>query len=377
VPSQSESDLSQDFQVDYNALGISDAVGQPLELPSRFHSTEKLNTQVPDNPRNGGDTQSLQDLELGGQFDFVLDSSRHSNSDEYVLQTQLTSANGVLGNSPSRGGVNELASRDLQHTPYSPNESISQANSDVLNWGSLSGPPTTTSNEMDLESLGFQPPWTESLASMESSQTGWMGDIFPTPMETSNSFDLLGSFGIPRNSPNPSQITGSRPFSPTTFSTVSWKPPLSFSSTSNRNSLSLIDSSVTSTSGPRVPLETPLNREVSSHKRKSPASQRPPRRAIEKESPATCPFHQMGTDDDLIRTMSGYPQTMLKRGQYPPFVHHRIYRCAEGDVLEPLANAFCCVSAFNAALPSSETFVQSLMNAERDRLIKSFVSIKY
>lgn len=60
-------------------------------------------------------------------------------------------------------------------------------------------------------------------------------------------------------------------------------------------------------------------------------------------------------------------------GNYPPFVHHKIYGCEKGDVLKPLANAFCCVSALNAALPSGEAFVHALLNAERERLVRSFV----
>jgi hypothetical protein len=63
---------------------------------------------------------------------------------------------------------------------------------------------------------------------------------------------------------------------------------------------------------------------------------------------------------------------MLKSGHFPPFVHHRVYKCLEGDVLEPLANAFCCLGALNACLPSSEHFAYQLLNAERDRLVKSF-----
>ncbi|KAF5582756.1 hypothetical protein FPCIR_9343 [Fusarium pseudocircinatum] len=86
----------------------------------------------------------------------------------------------------------------------------------------------------------------------------------------------------------------------------------------------------------------------------------------------SCPFHRLHKDDDLIKMVSNYPSVMLKPGVYPPFVHHKLYRCSAGDVAEPLAKAFCCVGAFYASVPVSETFVHSLINEETNKLVKGF-----
>lgn len=88
----------------------------------------------------------------------------------------------------------------------------------------------------------------------------------------------------------------------------------------------------------------------------------------------SCPFHKLHSDDDLVRIVCGYPRVMVRPGVYPPFVHHKLYRCSAGDIAEPLAKAFCCVGAFYASVPTSETFVYSLMNEESSKLVKGFVS---
>ncbi|SCV48715.1 uncharacterized protein FFB14_10492 [Fusarium fujikuroi] len=86
----------------------------------------------------------------------------------------------------------------------------------------------------------------------------------------------------------------------------------------------------------------------------------------------SCPFHRLHKDDDLIKMVSNYPSIMLRPGVYPPFVHHKLYRCSAGDVAEPLAKAFCCVGAFYASVPVSEIFVYSLINEETNKLVKGF-----
>lgn len=87
-----------------------------------------------------------------------------------------------------------------------------------------------------------------------------------------------------------------------------------------------------------------------------------------------CPFHKLKTADELVRTICNYPRIMVRPGEYPPFVHHKVYRCATGEVSEPLARAFCCVGAFYASVPTSETFVYSMINEESRKLIDLFVS---
>ncbi|EGR45855.1 uncharacterized protein TRIREDRAFT_110658 [Trichoderma reesei QM6a] len=85
-----------------------------------------------------------------------------------------------------------------------------------------------------------------------------------------------------------------------------------------------------------------------------------------------CPFHKLKTADELVRTICNYPRIMVRPGEYPPFVHHKVYRCATGEVSEPLARAFCCVGAFYASVPTSETFVYSMINEESRKLIDLF-----
>ncbi|KAL2856515.1 hypothetical protein BJY01DRAFT_242852 [Aspergillus pseudoustus] len=90
-------------------------------------------------------------------------------------------------------------------------------------------------------------------------------------------------------------------------------------------------------------------------------------------SPSTsCPFHKLTSDLDTVDIICSYPRLMLRPGIYPPFVHHKIYPCAEGEILEPLAKAFCCVGAFYASVKTSEGFVYQLMNNESRRLVNGF-----
>ncbi|KAL4863816.1 hypothetical protein BDV12DRAFT_177030, partial [Aspergillus spectabilis] len=85
-----------------------------------------------------------------------------------------------------------------------------------------------------------------------------------------------------------------------------------------------------------------------------------------------CPFHKLTSDLDTVDVICSYPRLMLRPGIYPPFVHHKIYPCAEGEILEPLAKAFCCVGAFYASVRTSESFAYSLMNNESRRLVNGF-----
>lgn len=82
----------------------------------------------------------------------------------------------------------------------------------------------------------------------------------------------------------------------------------------------------------------------------------------------------LGNDEDWVKYVYGFPQMMLKAGTYPPFVHPTVYRCSEGEVLEALAIAFCCLGSYNAAMNSSQHSAHSLINKERDQLVKDFVS---
>lgn len=257
----------------------------------------------------------------------------------------------------------------------------------MSDWRHNSGP-ASTSITSDVESLSNWRPvqWLRKTAanvSEKDQQVSWGDDTLQDPMlgpTNGGTFDLLGSFGMPGSRQLTSAARENERMSSSstvpTFEPISWKPPLPWGTSTaapplaRKNQLSArSNANITSRSDDDWP-----------QKRTAPRSEqtRRPSKAAQPESidrslrSVECPFHKMSTDDDLIKALSEYPQMMLKRGTYPPFVHHRLYRCVEGDVLEPLANAFCCVSAHNAALPSSETFVHIMMNKERDRLVKSF-----
>ncbi|RSM09507.1 hypothetical protein CEP52_004099 [Fusarium oligoseptatum] len=91
--------------------------------------------------------------------------------------------------------------------------------------------------------------------------------------------------------------------------------------------------------------------------------------------PSTVSVAMLGSDEDWVKYVYGFPQMMLKAGTYPPFVHPTVYRCSEGQVLEALAIAFCCLGSYNAAMNSSQRFAYSLINKERDQLVQDFPRI--
>jgi hypothetical protein len=159
------------------------------------------------------------------------------------------------------------------------------------------------------------------------------------------------------------------------FQPVSWKPPLPFNDTILP--LSHLGHNVAALS-PKDPLNEEIRDRVKTARQNPntagpmqiPKLDNPPQRLQSLD----CPFHKIGTDDNLVGLVISYIQTMLHKGRYPPFVHTKLYKCAEGDVIESLANAFCALAAKNASLPSSEEFVFMMINSERSRLVKAFVS---
>ncbi|RMJ19255.1 hypothetical protein CDV36_001106 [Fusarium kuroshium] len=91
--------------------------------------------------------------------------------------------------------------------------------------------------------------------------------------------------------------------------------------------------------------------------------------------PSSLSVPMLENDEDWVKYVYGFPQMMLKAGTYPPFVHPTVYRCSEGQVLEALAIAFCCLGSYNAAMNSSQHFAYSLINKERDQLVQDFPRI--
>lgn len=79
-------------------------------------------------------------------------------------------------------------------------------------------------------------------------------------------------------------------------------------------------------------------------------------------------------DLDVVKLIQRYPAMLLQESFYPPFVHHELYRSAQGGVAGPLANALCCVSALSSMNPSNESFVYNMVNTEREHLVRGFHS---
>ncbi|PKS07340.1 hypothetical protein jhhlp_005942 [Lomentospora prolificans] len=88
--------------------------------------------------------------------------------------------------------------------------------------------------------------------------------------------------------------------------------------------------------------------------------------------PTARSFHKLHSDEELVRIISSYPRIMVQPGNYPPFVHHKLYRCSTGDIPEPLAKAFCCIGAFYSSVPTSKNYVYTLLNEESGALVKEF-----
>lgn len=183
-------------------------------------------------------------------------------------------------------------------------------------------------------------------------------------------FDLLGSLGIlTRNRITPAPSSQQSPASTPSFGMRMARPAGNVATNDRKPSASANDDD-----GSRVT----LHEAVKTAYGEAPLSAVALRRSFEaNERQRSCPFHKLNTDDDNVRIVRGYPRTMTRPGIYPPFVHHKLYRCAAGDVAEPLARAFCCVGAFYASVPTSETFVYSLINEESSKLVKGFVSLRF
>ncbi|PNY24589.1 Uncharacterized protein TCAP_05471 [Tolypocladium capitatum] len=186
-------------------------------------------------------------------------------------------------------------------------------------------------------------------------------------------FDLLSSMGMltrdhiapaPNSQPSPASTIQHTPAS--TPSSSMWMAPQA------RNVAAGNPNPSTSAKEGDGKLET-LYEAVKTTNGEGPLSALAMRRNLQAtEQQLPCLFHKLDTVDNAVRIVSSYPRTMTRPGMYPPFVHHKLYPCAEGDIAEPLARAFCCVGALYASLPTSEAFVHSLINEESRKLIKGF-----
>lgn len=183
-------------------------------------------------------------------------------------------------------------------------------------------------------------------------------------------FDLLGSLGIlTRNRITPAP-TAQQPSLPAMLHTVASTTSTGLSIAPPARNTVASETTTSDNIGTDDGTKTTLHDAVRTTYGDSPMR----RRFEESGRRHSCPFHKVNTDDELVRIVGGYPRVMVRPGVYPPFVHHRLYRCTAGDVSEPLARAFCCIGAFYASVPTSETFVYSLIDEESSKLVKAFVS---
>lgn len=78
--------------------------------------------------------------------------------------------------------------------------------------------------------------------------------------------------------------------------------------------------------------------------------------------------------EQLIFTLREYSSLILQRDHWSPFIHHGFYRCSMGGMAKPMGVALACVSAYAGSFGSNYGFVDTLINNERDKLVRDFQS---
>ncbi|VUC34853.1 unnamed protein product [Clonostachys rosea] len=174
---------------------------------------------------------------------------------------------------------------------------------------------------------------------------------------SNSGINLLESFGIPStgNLPQESQTTGD-----SRFESFTWYPPLNWDELPD-----IEEETVTCLT---------MEPEFEELARSNISLSRLPNLEPEAGVFSTGHFQDLGNDENWMQYIYRFPQMMLKAGTYPPFVHPTVYRCSEGEVITPLAIAFCCLGSYNASMRSSEKFAHSMINQERENLIKEFMT---
>ncbi|EFQ98569.1 hypothetical protein MGYG_08937 [Nannizzia gypsea CBS 118893] len=76
--------------------------------------------------------------------------------------------------------------------------------------------------------------------------------------------------------------------------------------------------------------------------------------------------------EELSQRVRDYPKKILQRDFWSPFIHHSLYRCAQGGMAEPLGIALACASAYNSCVESSSSFIDTMINTQREKLIREF-----
>ncbi|EZF33413.1 hypothetical protein H109_00671 [Trichophyton interdigitale MR816] len=74
--------------------------------------------------------------------------------------------------------------------------------------------------------------------------------------------------------------------------------------------------------------------------------------------------------EELSQRVRDYPKKILQRDFWSPFIHHSLYRCAQGGMAEGIALA--CASAYDSCVESSSSFINTMINTQREKLIREF-----
>ncbi|KAG5209894.1 C6 zinc finger domain-containing protein [Trichophyton interdigitale] len=78
--------------------------------------------------------------------------------------------------------------------------------------------------------------------------------------------------------------------------------------------------------------------------------------------------------EELSQRVRDYPKKILQRDFWSPFIHHSLYRCAQGGMAEPLGTALACASAYDSCVESSSSFINTMINTQREKLIRATCS---
>ncbi|KAF5553467.1 hypothetical protein FMEXI_2384 [Fusarium mexicanum] len=365
----------------YVSANNPNATSQQIEASQRGHHARTNSGQPYDNTVIGN-SSSLSSYSTRRQSDLELEAVMHNAGDQ--SRTSATS-NGL-----------PLAALQQQplpaHTPHGININGWQVNTQTNRPNAGFGDPTPSPGQLERDSISLFNLGNETEAASRwqqeipwFSQNAFLSPELPISPELEDpsqgsgftgasedlNFDLLGSLGILTQN----RITPGQASQPGGFSTMLNTPASSDGHYPTTTSIANHHSNQNS----------PLDIEAATEQGKTLHGAVKAARGTELSNTVaprlpygispnlqSCPFHRLHKDDDLIKMVSNYPSVMLKPGVYPPFVHHKLYRCSAGDVAEPLAKAFCCVGAFYASVPVSETFVYSLINEETNKLVKGF-----
>lgn len=75
---------------------------------------------------------------------------------------------------------------------------------------------------------------------------------------------------------------------------------------------------------------------------------------------------------ELIGLTCEYPRLMLQKDFWSPYIHHRMYRCAQSGMAEPLGMALVCISSHLNVVQSTVDFVDDMINRQRQQLLSEF-----